>query len=108
MMELATPDIIYRGAFHGAHRVVRQGREACIELGRVIGAIYEPMACDIGDLVIDGERAAVRRTLTLRNRGTGKVGQVEVCNFLVVRAGLMAELDEFVDYQALGALGGWP
>ena len=108
MMELVAPDILYRGAIQNSRGIVRRGKESFAELARAFDVFYETLSHEIGDLVIDGNRAALRRTLQMQNRGTGKIGVVDIWAFLTFRDGLLVEMTEHSDTQAIAELGGWP
>lgn len=55
----------------------------------------------IDDCLIDGERAAVRYTLLLRDRRCGSELELEVMAHVVFREGLVASLTEFADTRLL-------
>jgi ketosteroid isomerase-like protein len=81
-----------------------RGKQAFGEALATIAIQYENLGSVIHDLFIDGECVAVRRTATLRHRGTGKVGDVDLADFLTFRDGLLAEFNEIVDAMALAQL----
>ena len=109
-MEFASPDLIYKGAIHGGrpHGVSRRGKDACTELGRAMNVFFEYVTHRIDELVVDGDRVALKRTARLRSRGSGIEVDVAICNFLTFRDGLMVVLEEYPDTQAVAGLGGWP
>jgi ketosteroid isomerase-like protein len=70
----------------------------------MISVRFQNLGSVIHDLVIDGERAAFWRTATIRHRGTGKTGEVDVVDFIRFRDGLVAEFTEIADSAALAEL----
>ncbi len=69
-----------------------------------VAVMYENLGSTIHELVIDGDRAALHRTSKLRNRGTGQVISVDVCDFIRFRDGLVIEFSEYPDSAALARL----
>jgi len=64
----------------------------------------ENLGSRLHDLVIDGDRVALRRTTRLRSYGTGRVGDVMIADFLRIRDGLVVEFTEVVDSLAIARL----
>lgn len=66
----------------------------------------EILGIDVNDMLIDGERVAVRRSLRMRGRGTGSERTVELFEYGRVVDGLIVELFQHLDTataaQALG------
>ena len=107
LLSLAAPDIVYdiRGnwaAFPFSEPV--RGKEMTAQALSMIAIHYENLDNVLHDIVIDGDRVALRRTATIRHRGTGKVGPVEISDFVRFRDGLVAELVENADPVALAWL----
>lgn len=70
----------------------------------MLEATYENLGSTIHELVIDGDRAALHRAAKLRNRGTGEVVSIDVCDFFRFRDGLVVEFSEYPDSAALAKL----
>jgi ketosteroid isomerase-like protein len=100
LLSLAAPDIIYdiRGnwsAFPFSEPV--RGKEMTAQALMMIAVHCENLGNVLHDIVIDGDKVALRRTATIRHRGTGKVGTVEISDFVRFRDGLVVELVESAD-----------
>jgi len=80
------------------------GKEAWTRALATIYTEVENLGSTVHDVVIDGEWVALRRTTRLRNYGTGRVGDVEIADFLRFRDGLIVEITEIVDSQAIARL----
>lgn len=107
LLSLAAPDIIYdiRGnwsAFPFSEPV--RGKEMTAQALMMIAVHCENLGNVLHDIVIDGDQVALRRTATIRHRGTGKVGAVEISDFVRFRDGLVVELVESADPVALAWL----
>jgi ketosteroid isomerase-like protein len=87
----------------GQHR----GKDAWAQALTAIYTNVENLGSEVNDIVIDGDRAAVRRTTRLRNYGTGRVGDVAIVDFLRYRDGLVVEVTEIVDSLAIARLEGY-
>ena len=105
---LIAPDIAYSGTLPSGGALVRRGREAFIELARAIDVNFEELGGVIEAILIDGEKAAVRRIVRVRNRGTGRTGDVTICAFFTFCDGLIVEMTEAFDTQAGLRLGEFP
>ena len=107
MLEHAAEDVVYnvRGnwAAFPYTRPVR-GKKLVAEAIAMIAMQFENLGSVVHDLVIDGDRVAVRRTAKLRHRGTGKVGEVDIADFVRFRDGLVVEFTEVADSMALAQL----
>ena len=107
MLELAAEDVVYnmRGNWAGFPytRPVR-GKKMVAEALAMIAVQFENLGSVVHDLVIDGDRVAVRRTAKIRHRGTGKVGEVDIADFVRFRDGLVVEFTEVADFMALAQL----
>ena len=106
MLRYAAPDIVIRCGdrrdypFHAP----REGKEAAGEFGHVVNIAYENLGSEITSLLIDGDRVALHRTATIRNRGTGNTVKIDFCNFLRFRDGLVVEFSEYADTAAFARL----
>ncbi|MCW2315059.1 ketosteroid isomerase-like protein [Rhodoblastus acidophilus] len=65
---------------------------------------FQSLGSTVHDIVIDGDRVAVRRTTILRHFGTGRSDGVAVVDFVRFRDGLVAELTEVLDSLAIARL----
>ncbi len=107
IIEYAAEDIHYnvRGGWtlYPFSRPAR-GKALVAHMLATIETMYDNLDSIIHELVIDGDRAAVHRTATLRNRGTGEVISIDVCDFVRFRDGLVVEFSEYPDSAALAKL----
>jgi ketosteroid isomerase-like protein len=68
---------------------------------------FEMLNQDIVELLVDGDRAAVRWLSTSRHRGTGAWVSVEALDHLILRHGKIASVTEFFDTAAIaGSIAG--
>lgn len=65
---------------------------------------FQSQGSTVHDLVVDGDRVAVRRTTVLRHLGTGRSDGVAVVDFVRFRDGLVTELTEVLDSLAMARL----
>jgi ketosteroid isomerase-like protein len=111
MLDFATDDIVYfppstwRYAAY-LRRIV--GKDAVREALRQREINYDRMTSTVHRIVVDGDEAAVHRTTTLRERGTGALHTFDCVNFLRFRDGLVSELQEFPDGSAYEAVINFP
>jgi len=77
------------------------GHEAFRENLRRTDVDYEPLDAEILDVLVDGEKSAVRWRSAWRHRGTGGVYAMDMAHFLTWRDGVVVELHEFLDHHAL-------
>jgi len=73
------------------------GVEALINIIRTIAVDFEQFNCTLSDIVVDGGRAACRRTVEWRHCGTGRQGIVELAEFIKFEDGLIVEMIEIRD-----------
>jgi ketosteroid isomerase-like protein len=81
-----------------------RGKKNVGEALAMIAVQFENLGSVLHDVIVDGNRVAVRRTATMRHRGTGKVGDVDIADFILFRGGLVAEFTEIADSMALAQL----
>ncbi len=74
-----------------------EGHAAVIEAVKTIDAALEFLSFDIADLIIDGDKLALRWHATLRNRQTGVIGNLAVFDLITLRDGLFCRYEEFLD-----------
>ena len=74
----------YFGAYQGPEAISRAFRGIEIE--------YDVLRQDIRDMVIDQDRVVTRRVCRMRHRGTGKVMNVDFCDWMRFQDGLVCEL----------------
>ena len=58
------------------------------------------------DVLVDADRVAVRRRVTMRGRGTGVTRVVEAFDYLKMDCGLIAEMEQFLDTAAVNVATG--
>lgn len=83
--------------YAGRHR----GVDALVNIFQAIAVDFEQFGRATPDMVIDGGRAAVRRRVEWRHRGTGRRGIVELADFMRFTDGNIIEMVEFRDSIAL-------
>jgi len=81
-----------------------RGKDALAQALTTIYTTVENLGSRLHDLVIDGDRVALRRTTRLRSYGTGRVGDVMIADFFRVANGLVVEFTEIVDSLAIAQL----
>ena len=69
-----------------------QGPEAIRRAFRAVEIEYDVLRQDITDMVIDQDRVVTRRVCRMRHRGTGKVMNVDFCDWMRFQNGLVCEL----------------
>ncbi len=90
LLALFSDDVVFElignwSIFPSARRA--HGKDAW---ARALATIYtelQNLGSTVHDVVIDGECVALRRTTRLRNYGTGRVGDVEIADFMRFRDG---------------------
>lgn len=100
LRQYCSPDIVceYVGV---RERIPHAGRHVGIEaLANIIRANavgYEQSSGEILEIVVDGGRVAVRRSVEWRHCGTGRRGSVELTDFVKFEHGLIVEVIEIRD-----------
>lgn len=77
-----------------------QGRGALREYLRRADIDFEPLQAEVQDVIVEGDRTALRWTGTFRRRANGAVHVMDMAHFLRWRNGRVASLDEFIDDHA--------
>ncbi len=77
-----------------------QGSQALGEHLRRTDIEYEPLDFEVRDVVVEGDRTAVRWTSHWRRRATGEVYCMDMAHFLRWRNDRIAEMHEFLDHHA--------
>jgi ketosteroid isomerase-like protein len=67
---------------------------------------FEQLDHVIREIIVDGGRVAVRRTVEWRHRGTGRRGLVELADFARFEDGLIVEVIEFRDTITILSMAG--
>ncbi|PPD45046.1 MAG: hypothetical protein CTY15_05605 [Methylocystis sp.] len=78
-----------------------RGHEALRENLRRTDIDYEPLDAEILDLLVEGDRTAVRWTTNWRHRGTALHFAMDMAHFLHWRNGRVAEMNEFIDHRCV-------
>ena len=107
MLEYAAPDVrcFLRGHWSLAiYPKPLVGKDEVAEAYRQLNIQYENLGSVIHELLIDGDRVALHRTTTIRNRGAGRIHTFDVINFMRFRDGLVVEFSEYPDYATREAL----
>jgi len=81
-----------------------RGKAATTQAFGIIFTQFQSLGSDVHDIIIDGDRVAVRRTTRLRHLGTGRSAGIAVVDFLRFRDGLVTELTEVLDSLAMAQL----
>ncbi|WP_442755260.1 nuclear transport factor 2 family protein [Methylocystis sp. JAN1] len=77
-----------------------RGSQALREHLRRTDIEYEPLDAEVSDVVVEGDRTAVRWTSHWRRRATGEVYCMDMAHFLRWRNERVAEMHEFLDHHA--------
>nr|WP_272884840.1 nuclear transport factor 2 family protein [Candidatus Rhodoblastus alkanivorans] len=93
---------IYDHLFSGVFR----GRENILGLLQKIDAEIETSDPRILNLIVDGDKIGLRRSLLVRHRGTAAAGRLVLGDFAILRDGKFAEVFEYVDTGWLKQLSG--
>ncbi|WP_298357732.1 nuclear transport factor 2 family protein [Rhodoblastus sp.] len=107
MIEFAAEDIVFefRGDWTAfPHSKPIHGKKALGEALMSVVIQFENLGSVVNDMVIDGDRVALRRTAKIRNRGTGRCAEVNFADFLRFRDGLIVEFAEIADSAELARL----
>jgi ketosteroid isomerase-like protein len=107
VLELVAEDVQFSVKGHWAafpYAGPARGKKMVTEAMAAITVQYEHCGSAVHEMIIDGDRVAVRRTAKIRHRGTGKVGNIEIADFIRFRDGLLLEWTEVVDSMALAQL----
>jgi len=86
----------YFGSYEGPEAIRRAFRGIEIE--------YDVLRQDISDMVIDQDRVVTRRICRMRHRGTGKVMNVDFCDWFQFQDGLVCDLSLAPETLQLAAL----
>src|ERR1700678_3178202 len=107
ILEYAAPDVrcFLRG--HWSLSIYPRplvGKEEVAEAYRQLNIQFENLGSVIHELLIDGDRVALHRTTTIRNRGGGRIYTFDVIDFIRFRDGLVVEFCEYCDSVARSPL----
>ncbi len=109
--DLYSPDVVCefvgdksRIPYAGRH----VGIEALLSVVRAINIDFEQLNHSVSDIIVDGGRIAVRRTVEWRHRGTGRHGRVDLADFARFEDGLIVEMIEFRDTITILSMQGEP
>lgn len=78
-----------------------RGQDALRENLRRTDIDYQPLDAEVKDVLVEGDRTAVRWTSEWRHRGTGRLYRMDMAHFLRWRNGRIAEMTEFLDHHAI-------
>jgi ketosteroid isomerase-like protein len=84
------------------------GVDALIAIIRNIVTDFEQLNHSISEIIVDGGRVAIRRSVEWRHRGTGRRGRVDLADFVRFEDGLIVEMVEFRDSIAILSMQGEP
>jgi ketosteroid isomerase-like protein len=107
LMGLAAADVRWFLRGHWSVSVYKRpliGKQEIAEAYRELNIQYENLGSVIHELLIDGDRVALHRSTTIRNRGEGHIHTFDVINFIRFREGLIVEFSEYPDAGARAAL----
>ena len=90
---------------HGFFGTV-SGREGMLQSLRQLETEIEVVSIDIIDIVIDADRAVVRRSIKMRGRGTGVLRAFDSFHYYRMDRGLIAEVEQFADTHAINIARG--
>ncbi len=105
MAETAVYEVI--GAWEHFPRNARcEGLPAVKEMLMHLNREFETLRSNLQEILIDGEKVATRRIVSLRHRGTNANGDVCIVGFLRFRDGLLIELADYPDTAVIERLTG--
>ncbi|MEV0069654.1 ester cyclase [Amycolatopsis sp. NPDC050768] len=100
--ELLTPDAVNHGPSD------KSAREAVVGAGKIVQASFSDAVLHVDDILVDGDKAAVRWTMTgthdgdfLGNPSTGKAIRMRAAVVFGLREGRIAELWPMLDFHGL-------
>jgi ketosteroid isomerase-like protein len=111
MLDLVAPDIVcfppstWR---HARYPRTIVGKEAVREAFSQRHINYVNMVSTVHRILIDGDEAAVHRTTSIRERGSGISYTFDCVDFFRFRDGLVVEFQEFPDGSAYDAVINFP
>jgi ketosteroid isomerase-like protein len=111
MLDFATDDVVCFPPSTWSYAVYSRrivGKAAVREALRQRDINYDRMISTVHRIIIDGDEAAVHRTTTIRERGSGALHTFDCVNFLRFRDGLVSEFQEFPDGSAYDAVINFP
>ncbi len=73
------------------------GHEGALQLVRRIDVEFEYIESRIVDIVVDHDRAVVRRVKTMRQNGTREIRHLHMCTWVRFQNGLIIEIVEYSD-----------
>jgi len=100
MLGRLAPDFVYNplGTWTKAPLMAdRCDRATFAESLRLVNVEFEDLGGEVHEMVVDGDRIAVHRTIRVRNRGAGEIAQVDEWVCFRVRTGLIVEMASYVD-----------
>jgi ketosteroid isomerase-like protein len=105
MMQYFAPNVVVR--YHSTKEGLflpgeLRGIDAFKENIRLTDIEYEPLGFEVLDILVQGERGAVRWRNSWRQRGTGQVSTLDMAHFLRWRNGSIVEVFEYLDYHGWG------
>jgi ketosteroid isomerase-like protein len=107
ILEYAAPDVRCFMRGHWSLAIYPRplvGKEQVAEAYRQLNIQFENLGSVIHELLIDGDRVALHRTTTIRNRGAGHIHTLDLIDFIRFRDGLIVEYSEYPDYATQDAL----
>jgi ketosteroid isomerase-like protein len=107
MLEFFAPHVVvhYHCAKEGLFLPgVLRGVDALRENIRLTDVEYEPLDMEILDILVDGDRSAVRWRNSWRHRGRGYARTLDMAHFLRWKSGRVVEMFEYLDYHGAMAL----
>lgn len=78
-----------------------RGHDALRENIRRTDIDYEPLDAEVLDVLVEGDRTAVRWTSVWRHRGTSAVYRMDMAHFLRWRKDRICEMNEFIDHHGV-------
>jgi len=111
MLDLVAPDIVCFPASTWRYACYPRpivGRDAVREAFKQRHINYVNLLSTVHRILIDGDEAAVHRTTTIRERGSGTTHTFDCIDFFRFRDGLVVEFQEFPDGTAREAVNNFP
>ena len=109
MLEFFAPHVVihYHCAKEGLFLPgVLRGVEAFRENIRLTDVEYEPLESEVLDVLVEGDRSAVRWRNSWRHRATGYTRTLDMAHFLHWKNRRVVEVFEYLDYHGMAELFG--
>ena len=110
MLGRFAPDFVYNPVGTWTRAPLQEGRcdrATFAESLRLVNVEFEDLGSEVHELLVDGDRVAVHRTIKVRNRGAGDIAHVDEWLGFRIRSGLIVEMASYVDCARVSGIA-WP